>query len=174
MYINVLFECTSAHQKRAVDPRDGYELLCGCWKLIRISGRAAGALNCWAISPGSLSIRKLKTTVSYQISAPAIFALSLCWYPFLQNCVFKSTTPQLVSHVLFLNNKAHTTDTKPHRLYKVSPSHHPEHCPLDSLLPGSGQSLRLFVALFCVNSLMAVTSTITNPPTTSGMPKLNV
>lgn len=53
MCMCTLSVCTSAHQKRALDPIiDGYEPTCGCCRIeLGTAGGAAIALNFIAISP---------------------------------------------------------------------------------------------------------------------------
>ena len=47
MYMSALSACTSACQKRALDPiTDGCEPPCGCWELNSGPGRADSVHNC--------------------------------------------------------------------------------------------------------------------------------
>lgn len=56
MYVSAPCECLQMPEESVdstrIEVTDDCELLCGCWTLDPISGRAASATNHWTIFPG--------------------------------------------------------------------------------------------------------------------------
>lgn len=99
MYIDALCACTSAQQKKTLDPIYGCELPCGCWEewpVFLTFGTLKTTIFRTKQNKTTNKTKQNKPLSWAKLVLPVIFAFPYAGTPFLQNCVFKSDLLLLV------------------------------------------------------------------------------